>query len=122
VLEGYAMFEYTLSNEEHINKTFKLVPLSGFKEKETVFREKSYSFQKPLKIVPVIISSAVTAASAIMAYYFKSLAIDKNDEFNQTGDLTLLDKKKKYDLIGGISLAAFQVGLCTLIYYHFIDD
>lgn len=121
-LEGYAEFNYTPPNgEELINKTFMLIPLAGMREKEIVFKDKSYAFPKPFKIVPIIISSAVTAASAILAYYFKSLAIDKNDEFEQTGDPSLIDKKKKYDLIGGISIAVFQIGFGALIYYHFID-
>ncbi|HEY3250566.1 MAG TPA: PEGA domain-containing protein [Ignavibacteria bacterium] len=123
-LEGYADMVYTPSeNEEYVNKTFKLVSLTGRSiKKETVFKDKSFSFQKRLKIVPIIISTAITVTSAIMAYYFKSLAIDKNEEFESSGDPALLDQKKKYDVIGGVSLAVFQIGLGALLYYHFIDN
>jgi len=122
-LEGYAVYNYILSDEEeNINKTFKLIPLSGFRDKEIVFKDKSYHFSKPVKLVPVLISSVVTAASAVMAYYFKSLAIEKNDKYEQTGDPALLDEKKQYDLTGGLSLMVFQIGFCFLIYYFFIDN
>ncbi|HJY63799.1 MAG TPA: PEGA domain-containing protein [Ignavibacteria bacterium] len=121
-LEGYSSIEYTSPGDEvFVNKSFKLIPLPGYKTKDLVFKDKSFAFHKPFKFVPIIISSVVTAGSAIMAYYFKSLAIEKSDEYNLTGDPALLDKKKKYDLIGGISIAVFQAGLCALIYYHFIE-
>jgi hypothetical protein len=121
-LDGYAQIDYTPeAGENLLHKTFKMVPLTGVKEKEIVMKEKSFAFQKQIKIIPLIISSSVTAVSAIMAYYFKSLAIQKNDDYIITGDPALLDKKKKYDVIGGVSLAVFQAGLCALIYYHFID-
>ena len=57
-----------------------------------------------------------------MAYYFKSLAVQKKDDYDMTGDPGILDKKKKYDIIGGVSLAVFQAGLFSLIYFHFIDN
>jgi len=120
--DGFAVIDYTPAVDEvSINRFFNMVPLSGYNEKEIVFKDKSFAFQKPFKIVPIIISTALTAGSAIMAYYFKSLAIQKSDDYNITGDPALLDKKKKYDLIGGISLAVFQAGLCALIYFHFIE-
>jgi PEGA domain len=115
-MKGYSDIVYIPSNEEkYVNKTFKLVPLSGNVSEEIVFKNKSSSFQNPLKLTPIIISSVVTAGSAILAYYFKSEAI----EYTVLGDI---DKKKHYDLLGGISLIVFQVGLCTLIYFFFIDN
>lgn len=122
-LDGYADYEYTPDEtDELINKTFTLISLKGYVKKDIVLKDKSFAFEKPFKIVPVIISSAVTVSSAIVAYYFKSLAIQKGDDFELTGDPALLDKKKKYDVISGISLAVFQAGLFSLIYFHFIDN
>lgn len=122
-LSGYADFVYTpVEGEKYVNKTFKLIPYSGIRIKDIVFKDKSYSFRKRLKLVPIAISAAITAGSAIMAYYFKSKAIDKSEQYDITGDQALLDQKKKYDVIGGVSLAVFQIGLSALIYYHFIDN
>jgi len=122
-LGGYADMVYTSpEDEQYINKTFKLISLTGNKSREIVSKDKSYSFQKRINIIPIAISSVITVGSAIMAYYFKSKAIEKSDEYEVTGDPALLDKKKQYDVIGGISLAVFQIGLSALIYYHFIDN
>ena len=121
-MNGYADFVYTPSTDNFIvNKTFKLIPDNINFANEIVFKDKSSSFNKPIKIVPMAIITVITAGSAIMAYFFKSLAIDKKEEYELTGDPALLDKKKKYDLIGGISLAVLQIGLGTLIYFHFIE-
>lgn len=121
-LKGYADITYTpLPEEKTINKTFKLVPFNKGWSKEIVFKDMSSDFKKPVKIIPMVLSSVITAGSAIMAYYFKSLAIDKYEEYQQTGDLATLDKKKKYDVIGGVSLAVFQLGLAALLYFHFIE-
>lgn len=121
-LTGYAAFEYIPFTEEIIvNKTFKLIPNNINYIKEIVFKDKSSSFNKPINIIPMALTTAIAAGSAILAYYYKSLAITTMEEYDLTGDPALLDKKKKYDLIGGISLAVLQIGLGTLIYFHFIE-
>lgn len=121
-LKGYIDFVTVFSvSDSTVNKTFKLIPFNKNYEKQTVFKNKSISFSKPLKILPMALTTVITAGSAVMAFYFKSLAIDKKEEYGITGDPALLDKKKKYDLIGGISLAVLQLGLGALIYFHFIE-
>ena len=120
-LKGYADYVYT-TDVNIINETFKLVPLKTGITSDIVHKNGTVAFPKKLKLVPIILSSAVTLVSAVLAYYYKSLAIDKNDEFTATGNPALLDKKKKYDMIGGISLAVFQVGFSALLYFHFIDN
>ena len=122
-LNGYTDLSFTPPEGENtINKTFKLIPLNKNLRNEIVYKNGSSSFVKPVKIVPLVITSLLTAGSAVMAYYFKSLAIDRGEEFDFTGDPALLDEKKKYDLIGGISLAVFQLGLGAFVYFHFIDN
>jgi len=122
-LDGYADITYSPAPEETtINKTFKLIPFSKARGKEIVFKDMSSSFKHPVKIAPLILSSLITAGSAIMAYYFKSLSIEKNEEYQQSGDPALLDKKKKYDVIGGVSMVVFQLGFAALIYLHFINN
>lgn len=122
-LKGYTDFSFEPKEGENtINKTISLIPINKNLLNETVYKNGSSSFVKPVKIFPLVITSVVTAGSAVLAYYFKSLAIDKGEEFEFTGDPALLDKKKKYDLIGGISLAVFQLGLGAFIYFHFIDN
>jgi hypothetical protein len=49
------------------------------------------------------------------------LSNDKYDEYQNTGDASLLDKKRKYDIISGISLAVFQIGLAGLVYFLIIE-
>lgn len=120
-LKGYADYIYT-TDVNVINETFKLIPLKSSNVPNIVYKNGTVVFPKKLQLAPIIISSVVTATSAVLAYYFKSLAIDKNDEFIATGDPSLLDKKKKYDLIGGISLAVFQLGFGALLYFHFFDN
>ncbi len=71
--------------------------------------------------MPIVITSILTAGAGILSYYFKKLANDNNDTFNTTGDQTALDRKKKYDLISGISLGAFQVSFAGLLYFLFVD-
>jgi hypothetical protein len=119
-LDGYAEYSYYAPRDSGIiNETFKLVPLKGSSKTSVVQENKSYAFSDKVKVVPIIVSSAVMIVSGVMAYYFKSLAIEKQDEFFATGDPALIDQKKKYDVMAGVSLTAFQLGFAALLYFYF---
>lgn len=120
-LKGYADYTESFSDRNIINKTYALVPLTGSGKINAVKEDNSTYFNKPPKVVPIVISSIAVIGAGISAYYFKSLAIDNRDLYDQTGDPAALDKKKKYDLISGVSLGIFQAGLGALMYFLFVD-
>ena len=123
--DGYYDFILTFDKTTlPINKTIYLTGKAGnlvsTQEKRGLANRETY-FKTPRKIFPIAVSSILTAGSGIMSFYFKQLANDKYDEYQLTGDASLLDKKRKYDIISGISLAVFQIGIAGLIYFLIID-
>ena len=122
-LDGYVDFVLKIDRTLlPVNKTVTLVSrsLSTIKE-EIVFENKGSYFKTPRKVVPIVLSGLVTAGSAALTYYFKSLANDTYDEYLESGDRSKLDKTKRYDLFSGVSLVVFQAGLAGLIYFLLID-
>jgi hypothetical protein len=120
--EGYADYTETVYDASMMNKSYTLIPLTGSRKINLVKEDKATYFNKPRKVVPIVISSLITAGAGAMAYYFKSLAIENRDHYDEFGDTESLDRKKKYDVISGVSLAAFQLGLGALVYFLFIDN
>lgn len=120
--EGYADYTETIYDASLMNKSYALVPLTGSGKINLVMEDKTTHFNKPRKVVPIVLSSLVTAGAGAMAYYFKSLAIENRDHYDEFGDTESLDRKKKYDVISAVSLAAFQLGLGALVYFLFIDN
>lgn len=94
-----------------------LKPLRIISNQLQVFEGKSIFFSKKRQLVPVVISSLLTAGGAVFSYYFKRLANDNYDVFRQNGDQSALDKTKRYDIYSAVSLAVFQVGFAGLIYF-----
>lgn len=121
-MKGYADYTETITGFGFINKTYTLVSLSGSNKLPLVKEDKSTYFNKPRKVIPLVFSALVTAGAGAAAYYFKHLAIENRDFYDEFGDPSALDRKKKYDIISGVSLAAFQLGLGALIYFLFIDN
>jgi hypothetical protein len=123
--KGYNDYTYQIqSSDSLLNKTFYLIPSlknSQKKQEQLVTENKSSIFKKPRKIAPIIAFSTASIGSAVSAYYFKKMANDNYDEYLQNGNQELLDKTKRYDLISGISLAVFQLGLVAVIYFLFIN-
>lgn len=119
---GYMDYVFKPESEEKINKTVSLIPLKkGMLLTNPVHEDKSQFFAKPRKVVPIVVTSILTAGAGILSYYFKKLANDNSDTFDVTGDQSALDRKKKYDIISGVSLGAFQVSFAGLLYFLFID-
>ncbi len=121
-LNNYADYTETIYDASLMNKTYALVPLTGSGKINLVKENKTTHFNKPRQVVPIVLSSLVTAGAGFAAYYFKSLAIENRDHYDIYGDTESMDRKKKYDIISGVSLAAFQLGLGALIYFLFIDN
>jgi len=119
---GYIDYTIKTDGENKINKTIILISSKpGKLLKNPVEVNKSQYFAKPRKVLPIVITSALTAGAGILSYYFKKLANDNYDSYSFTGDQNALTRKKRYDLISGISLGAFQISFAGLLYYLFID-
>ena len=120
-LKGFADYFESINDYILINKTINLIPVKGSVKLNLVKEDKSTYFDEPRKVIPIVISSLVTAGAGLSAYYFKSLAIENRDFYEDFGDQSALDRKKKYDVISGVSLAVFQLGLGVLVYFLLID-
>ncbi len=120
-LQGYNEETLIINSTELINKKFILVPIKKRTLINIVKEDKLPYFKEPRKVVPIVLSSVFTAASGIAAFYFKSLASDNRKHYETFGDSESLDNKKKYDLLGGISIVALQVGFGALMYFLFLD-
>lgn len=120
-LRGYSDYVDKVESPEELHKTYTLIPKKGVQTLDPVSRDKQLYFEKQRKLVPIVISSVFSLGAGAAAYYFKSLAIDYRNIYEQTGEQWALDKKKKYDLLSGISVVVFQAGLGALIYFLLID-
>ena len=120
--KGYNDYVYSIqSTDTLLNMTFYMVPALKTPRQLLVTENKNSMFKKPRKVLPIAVFSAVSIGSAASAYYFKKLANDRYDDYLRNGEQDLLDKTKRYDLISGISLAVFQLGLIGVIYFLFIE-
>ena len=106
-----------------LNKTINLVPVNklSLKENKQVEINSDDYFKSPRKVVPIVVTSVITAGSGVLSYYFKKIANDRYDEYLATGNQKKFDETKKYDLYSGLCLAAFQIGLAVFIYFLLID-
>lgn len=120
-LKGYSEETFTVQTQEKISRKFILNPLKPGLINDPVKENKQLYFKTPRKLLPIVVSSVITAASGIGSFYFKSLASDNKKEYELSGDLAALDNQKKYDLLGGISIVALQLGFGALMYFLFID-
>ena len=121
--KGYLDYSLQTDGENRINQTVILISSKpGKLLKNPVEVNKSQYFAKPRKVLPIVITSALTACTGILSYYFKKLANDNYDSYSFTGDPAALTRKKRYDLISGISLGAFQISFAGLLYYLFFDN
>lgn len=120
-MKGYAEYSETVNDAVQLKKTYTLVSLSGSRLPVLVKQDRSPHFHAPRKIAPIVLSGLVTAGAGFAAFWYKSLAIENRDHYNEFNDQESLDKKKKYDIISGVSIAAFQLGFGALMYFLFID-
>lgn len=122
-LKGYFDYSYTFkAGDMPVNQTFFLIPAGkSSKLSNPVMENQNSYFKTPRKVIPITISALLTAVSGISAYYFKDQANNKYDDYLNYGDPALLDKTRKYDVISGISLVLFQVGLAGLIYFLLME-
>lgn len=123
-LKGYLEYSFNISHSDMpANKKITLIPSTGNNVKKTLVEEnRGYYFSHPRKIIPITVSALITAASGISAYYFKSLAINNNDDYNIHHDPSSLDRKRKYDIISGVSLGVLEIGFSALLYYLLLDN
>ncbi len=121
--KGYFDYSFNISaSDGPQNKLISLVSSGGVRPVNLVQEDKPHLFNKPRKIIPIAVSAIVTIASGISAYYFQSLAIENNDAYFNYGDLNALDKKRKYNVISGVSLGVFQLGFAAFLYFCFNNN
>jgi len=119
--EGYTTHIETIHSAGLIKRFYNLVKLGSKKDNDLVIDGKNPHFDEPRKIFPIVISSLAAIGAGVSAFHFKSLALENRDIHEQSGDPGALDKKKKYDIISGISLAVFQLGMGALIYFLLLE-
>lgn len=120
-LKGFTDESTAINDNQLLNKKFILVPAGKRSIQNLVKENKQTYFKEPRKVASIVISSLLTTGSGFAAFYFKSLASDNRKEYEEFGDQSSLDRKEKYDLLGGVSLVAFQLGFGALIYFLFLD-
>lgn len=123
-LKGYIDYSFNLpASDMPVNKTINLVPKNKLTVKDdSKVEENTVNFFKtPRKIIPIVVTSVISAGSGVLSYYFKKLADENYDEYLATGNRDKFDKTKKYDVYSGVFLAAFQIGFAALIYFLLID-
>lgn len=120
-MNGFLEQTEIINNIQLLNKKYNLTSTGKHSILNTVKENKQTYFKEPRKVVPLVISSIITAGSGIAAFYFKSLASDNRKDYEDFGEQSSIDKKNKYDLLGGVSLVALQLGFGALIYFLFID-
>lgn len=121
ILEGFAAEKLNVEPGEKVNKTFTLSPTGKTKLLSPVKEGKNTYFEKPRKVVPIVLTSLVALGSGAAAFYYKKLASDNREKYELDGDQDALDKKGKYDVLSGVSLVVFQIGFGALMYYLFLD-
>jgi hypothetical protein len=120
-LKGFKEESTAIYDNQLLNKKYILLPIGKHSIQNSVKENKQTYFREPRKVAPIVISSLVTAGSGFAAFYFKSLASENRKEYEEFGDQSSLDRKEKYDLLGGVSLVAFQLGFGALIYFLILD-
>ncbi len=120
-LAGFSEQTEIISGGQLMNKKYILAPNGKHMVINGVKEDKLPYFKEPRKVVPIVISSIITAGSGFAAFYFKSLASNNRKDYEDFGNADSLDKKKKYDLLGGVSLVVLQLGFGALMYFLFLD-
>ncbi len=121
MLEGFTSEKFIVEQGEKLNRTFTLSPTGKTKLLSQVKEGKNTYFEKPRKVVPIVLTSLVAIGSGAAAFYYKKLASDNREKYELDGDQDALDKKGKYDVLSGVSLVVFQIGFGALMYYLFFD-
>lgn len=123
-LQGYFDYSFKITAADlPLNKTIELIPVNklSLKNNSPVRENNNDFFKSPRKVVPIVVTSVITAGSGVLSYYFKKIANDRYEEYLATGNQKKFDETKKYDLYSGLCLAAFQIGLAAFIYFLLID-
>lgn len=96
-------------NSKSDNQIFKL-NYTGEPNKVSFFKKNMFK----------LFVGGIVALGAVSAY-FKLKADNKFSQYQNTGDNSLLDQTRKYDLISGITFGALQINFGLLIYYFLTD-
>ena len=120
-MKGFPEITETIQNSKLLKMKYSLNPISGKMINEIVKEDKEPYFKTKRKVVPIVLSSIITAGSGIAAFYFKSQASENQKNYDIYGDPAELDKKRNNNLLGGISIAMLQAGFGALMYFLFLD-
>jgi len=120
-LKGFPEISEMIQSNKTLKMKYNLNPVNSKLINDIVKEDKEPYFKTKRKVVPIVLSSILTAGSGIAAFYFKSQASENQKNYDIYGDRAELDKKKDNNLLGGISIVAFQLGFGALMYFLFID-
>ena len=123
-LTGFYDYSFRVTNGDTVfSKSVIMLPKSRKNlSTKLVIENEPLDFNKPRKVIPIALSALLTTASGVAAYYFKQLAIEQNDSYYNTLDPSYINKKKKYDLISGISVGVFELGFASFFYFLLSDN
>ncbi|MCU7492415.1 MAG: hypothetical protein HF312_16145 [Ignavibacteria bacterium] len=100
-----------LSSDELVHSPVIDLEFLGKKPQESFFKTNMFK---------ILLGTAVALGTT--AAYYKMKANKSFDQYNQSGDNTLLDRTNRYDLYSGIAFGALQVNFGALIYFFLVDE
>jgi len=98
-----------LISHKYSDDVINLNAISGSRHKN-IFEGKAFK----------ILAGSIVVFGAATAY-FKLKADDQFNQYENTGDLALLNQTRKNDLISGITLGALEINFGILLYYFLSD-
>lgn len=120
-LKGFPEISEIIQSNKTLKMKYNLNPVNSKLINDIVKEDKEPYFKTKRKVVPIVLSSILAAGSGIAAFYFKSQASENQKNYDIFGDPAELEKKKDNNLLGGISIVAFQIGFGALMYFLFLD-
>jgi hypothetical protein len=121
-LKYYFDYSFTFDKTElPINKNIMLVPLSKKISGNIVLKNYSNYFKPNRKVIPIILSGAISLGSAVTSFYFKRLANENYDQYVNNGDRSTLDRTRKYDIYSGIGLGIMETAFVSFLYFLLIQ-
>lgn len=86
-----------------------------------VFKNRSTSFRKKRNFLAVGLTGSAALLGTYAAFRFNELSNESYINFQETGEQSLYDKSKQYDVYFYISLALSQIAFSAFIYFLFFD-
>lgn len=88
---------------------------------DLVYKERSTQFNTKRSLMPILGTGALSIASAIMAFNYKSIANSEYDKYLLRGNDENLQESKNNDTYFAVSVVVMQAAVAGLIYFLFFD-